>query len=97
MEEIKVAVGTSLLKISQSKALKTLISGLKSNMKINFLFLDVTASSTEGAYKGRHLKLEETEHKRDHKQRRRKRATLANQEEEFEKILNLHWHIYFVL
>ena len=43
------------------------------------------------------MKLEEIQHKRDHKQRRRKRATLAIQEEEFEKGLSLHWHIYFVL
>ena len=46
MEEIKLAVAISLLKISQFKALKTLISALKSDMKINFLFLDVTVSFT---------------------------------------------------
>lgn len=46
LEEIKLTVTISLLKISQFKALKTLISGLNSNMKINFLFLDVTISST---------------------------------------------------
>ena len=46
VEELKLAVAVSLLKISQFKALKTLISGLKSDMKINFLFLDVTVSST---------------------------------------------------
>ena len=45
VEEIKVAVGKDQLKISQFKALKTQISALKLNTKINFLFLCVTASS----------------------------------------------------
>ena len=46
LEEIKLAVAISLLKINQFKALKTLISGLKGKMKMNFLFLDETVSST---------------------------------------------------
>ena len=45
MEEIKIAVGRNQLKISQFKALKTLFSALKFNVKINFLYLGVTASS----------------------------------------------------
>jgi len=51
LEEIKLAVVICLLKIIQFKALKTLISGLKINVKISFLFFSVTASSTHGAYK----------------------------------------------
>jgi len=45
LEEIKVAVQKYQLQISQFKALKTFISALELNAKINFLVLYVTASS----------------------------------------------------
>ena len=50
LEQVKLVVAISLLKISQFKALKTLINSLKIDVKINFLFLSVTVSSTHEAY-----------------------------------------------